>query len=73
MAFKSVQEERAAKNPNTLPIRPHAGHKRVGETRPALTLAQGALAHSRSPLPASRNKGLTFSLENALTQGLKHP
>jgi len=73
MAFKSVHEETLAKNPTTLPLRRRAGHKRVGETRPALTLAQGALAPSRSPSPVSRIKGLTFSLENALTQGFKHP
>jgi len=73
VAFKSVHEEMAAKNRNTLPLRRRAGHKRIGETRPALTLAQGALAPSRSPLPASRIKGLTFNLENALTQGIQHP
>jgi hypothetical protein len=73
MAFKSVHEEMAAKNPTTLPLRRQAGHKNVGETRPTLTLAQGALAPSRPPFPASRNKGLTFSLENALTPGFKYP
>jgi len=65
MAFKSVHEETAAKKTRTLPLRSLAGHKRVGEIRPALTLAQGALA--------PRNKGPTFSLENALIPGIKHP
>lgn len=65
MAFKSVHEETAAKKTTFLPLRGLAGHKRVGEIRPALTLAQGALA----PL----NKGPKFSLENALTQGTKYP
>jgi len=64
MAFKSVYEETAAKKTTILPLRSLAGHKRVGEIRPALTLAQGALA--------PRNKGPTFSLESALTPGVEY-
>jgi len=63
MAFKSVYEETAAMK-TTLPLRSLAGHKRVGEIRPALILAQGALA--------PRNKGPTFSLESALTPDVKY-
>ncbi|KIM48125.1 hypothetical protein M413DRAFT_439842 [Hebeloma cylindrosporum] len=67
MAFKSVHEEETASKNNTarLPLRGLAGHKRVGEIRPALTLAQGALA--------PRTRGRIFSLERALTKSTKSP
>ncbi|KDR85077.1 hypothetical protein GALMADRAFT_233685 [Galerina marginata CBS 339.88] len=72
MAFKSVHEDLQANDPRTRLPRRHAGHKRIGETRPAIVIAQGALA-AGTPQQAPRRKGPVYSLENALTEGFKYP
>lgn len=76
MAFRSLHEEMKDESKNEskkirLPRR-HAGHKRIGEERPALVVAQGALAPGTSPRAQGLKKPV-FSMENALTEGFKYP
>ncbi|KAF8974003.1 ribosomal protein L17 [Flammula alnicola] len=71
MAFKSIHEDLKSKNPQTRQPRTNAGHKVPGETRPALVLAQGRLGRGASP--SGRKKQPIFSMENALTESVKHP
>lgn len=71
LAYKSMHEEKTTRQPlaTIRPPRRLAGHKRVGETRPALVIAQGALAPA--PAPAKSKRRAVFSMENALTDGFK--
>ena len=69
MAFKSVHEDLKEQDPFTPPPRRPAGHKRIGEDRPALVIAQGAFGAGATPA----KKRVIYSMENALTEGFKQP
>jgi large subunit ribosomal protein L17 len=71
MAFRSIHEEMKSKNPATPAARPNAGHKRPGDIRPALVVAQGKLA--RRTFSSNRKNLAMVTMENALTEGTKRP
>lgn len=72
MAFKSIHEEMLEKNSTTRAPRQNAGHKRPGETRPALLIAQGKLGQ-RSVTPNRHGRKFpVITMENALTENVKH-
>lgn len=58
-----------SKNPATPAPRPNAGHKRPGDIRPALLVAQGKLGHHT--FTSNRKNRATITMENALTEGTK--
>jgi len=65
MVSRSLNEDAKSKNPRApLPL-PYAGYKEIGETRPALAIAQGAFAAGAF---ASRTKKEEYNLESALTE-----
>lgn len=64
-AFEDLKEEK----PNTPRPRRFAGHKRIGEHRPALEIARGALVPD-TQRSKKRNR-IIYSTENALTHGVK--
>ncbi|KAF8912742.1 ribosomal protein L17 [Gymnopilus junonius] len=70
MAFKSVHEDLKEQDRYTRPSRRPAGHKRLGEERPALVVAQGAFGRGAPP-PTKRR--YVYNMENALTEGFKYP
>lgn len=60
MVSRSLNEDAKSKNPRALLPLPYAGYKEIGETRPALAIAQGAFA--------SRTRKQEYNLESALTE-----
>ena len=75
LAFRSIHDEMLTKNAHAHPPRRKAGHKLLGDTQPALVVAQGRLAPN-APSPKSQShklrRGPVFSLENALTRDFQH-
>jgi hypothetical protein len=66
MVSRSTHEEAMSKNSDVPKPRVFAGHKEVGETRPALVIARGALTTS----PRHR-KQRVYGLESALSESSK--
>ncbi|PPQ88653.1 hypothetical protein CVT25_010229 [Psilocybe cyanescens] len=71
LAYKSVHDDLKEQNSLTPAPRRRAGYKRIGEERPALVVARGALAQGVTP--SRRKKAPVYSMENALTEGFKYP
>ncbi|KAH9486856.1 50S ribosomal protein L17 [Psilocybe cubensis] len=67
LAYKSVHEDLKEHNRFAPPPRRRAGDRRIGEERPALVVARGALA----PGFKTRTKSPVYTMENALTEGFK--
>ncbi|KAF9569651.1 mitochondrial ribosomal protein L17 [Agrocybe pediades] len=71
LASRALHEGSKHESPSARLPRRHAGHKRIGEERPAIVVAQGSLAPGTPPR-APGSKKPTFNMENALTEGFKH-
>lgn len=72
MAFKSIHEEMLEKNSTTRAPRPNAGHKHPSEIRPALLIAQGKLGQRPTTPNRHGRKFPIITMENALTENVKH-
>jgi hypothetical protein len=66
MVSRSKHDEAKSKNPDVPKPRVLAGHKEIGETRPALVIARGALTQNQ-PHPKRR----VYGLESALSESSK--
>jgi len=67
MVSRSMHEEVGLKTPNVPMPRPFAGYKEIGDTRPALAIAQGALATASG----IHKKRRIYGLASALTEEIK--
>ncbi len=65
MVSRSMHEQVGLKNP--MP-RPFAGYKEIGDTRPALAIAQGAFATASG----INKKRRIYDLASALTEEIKN-
>lgn len=70
MAFKSIRDEMLKKDSTKRAPRLKAGYKRLGETQPALGIAQGKLGQ-HGPIP-NRRKSPVITMVNALRENVKH-
>jgi len=70
LTYQTLHDEKKAKDFSAPPPRRLAGQKLLGEIRPALSIAKGALAHDVKP-PTPRKKFPAFSMENALTRSFE--
>lgn len=68
MAHKTTHETVKASRPEAPQPRRLAGHKRLDETTPALTIVQGNLGLGTSSRTTGKKKRV-YALENALTHG----
>lgn len=67
MVSRSMHEMVVSENPTAPMRRPFAGYKEIGDTRPALTISQGAFATASG----SNKKRRVYGLASALTEEIK--